>query len=121
MQTSRFRIPMMLGFFGLMSLWAVGGARAISLNDIPIQLGSALGITTGNAGLLLSCGILVSIGMLCALMGRKMNVLATAIPMMASLGFLVAIGWLPYWILLVIAVIVSISFAGPFRTILTGK
>jgi len=93
----------------------------MSLTDLPAQVGSALGISIGSAGLLLSCGVLVSIGMLCVLMGRKMNVLATAIPMVSSMAFLVAVGWLPYWILLVIGVIISISFAGPFRTILTGK
>ncbi len=93
----------------------------MGITDLPTQVGTALGITSSNAGLLLSCGVLVSIGMLCILMGRKMNVIATMIPMMSSMCFLVAIGWLPYWILLVIAVIVAVSFAGPFRTILTGK
>jgi hypothetical protein len=92
----------------------------MSLTDLPAQVGSALGISTDNAGLLISIGILVSIGMVCALLGRKMNFLATAVPMVAAMGFLVAIAWLPFWILFVIALIIALMFAQALRPILTG-
>ena len=87
------------------------------LTDIPNQLGSALDITAENAGLLLSCCILVSIGLVLAMAGKKVNILTTAIPMIATMGFLVAIAWLPYWILFVIALLIAGIVGMKFREV----
>jgi len=85
--------------------------------DIPNQVGAALGITAENAALLLSCCILISIAMVLAMAGKKVNILTTAIPMIATMGFLVAIAWLPYWILLVLALLVAGIVGMKFREV----
>lgn len=90
------------------------------LTDIPNQLASALGTSYDNAALFLSCLILVSVAMACALVGRKMNLIATAVPMVAVMAFLVSIGWLPFWILLILAVVVALWLAANFRDVVTG-
>jgi hypothetical protein len=87
------------------------------LTDIPTQVGSALGISAENAGLLLSCCILVSIGLILAMAGKKANLLTVAIPMIATMGFLVAIAWLPYWILFVLAMLVGTTLGLKFKEV----
>lgn len=62
----------------------------------------------------------MSIGLVTVMIGRKMNLLATAIPMFSAMSFLVAIGWLDFWILMVVAIMVAFMFANSIKSILTG-
>jgi len=89
---------------------------------IPVQLGAALGITSENAALLLSCCVLVSIALALAMIGgRKLDPLVIAVPMMGAMAFLVAIAWLPFWILFVIAILMAVMFAGTLADRLGGR
>lgn len=90
------------------------------LSEIPAQLGVALGISTENAGLLLSCFILIAIGLVLAMAGKKMNILTVAVPMIATMGFLVAIAWLPYWVLFVLALLVAGIVGMKFKEVVGG-
>lgn len=86
------------------------------ITDIPIWLGDALGITAENAGILLSVGILTSLSLVLAMLGRKnLNMLTVAVPLMATMCFLVAVAWLPYWPLLVIGILTGVEFARQIR------
>jgi hypothetical protein len=88
---------------------------------IPSQLAGALGISTDNAALLLSCFIIVSVALAIGLLGgRRLHPIIVIAPMIAVIAFLVAIAWMPIWILMVIAIIVAFMFATPLRSVLTG-
>jgi len=77
-------------------------------DSLPNDLASALGISSTNAALLLSLMILVAIGLAIVVAGSgEFNIIATAVPMLAAMGFLVAIGWLPYWILITAAILTA--------------
>lgn len=90
------------------------------LTDIPQQLAASLGTTATIAALLLSCLILLGIAMACIAVGRKMNLLATSIPMFTAMAFLISIGWLPFWLLMVIAVWVALEIGGGAKKMLSG-
>jgi len=69
-----------------------------SLMGLPQALGEAWGISTFSAGLLLSTIVLA--GLLLAVAILNKGLLLTLIVSLGTSGFLIPIGWLPYWILL---------------------
>ena len=89
--------------------------------DIPADLGVALGISPENAALLLSCAILVSLALSIVLVGKKFNLIGTAVPMVATMGFLVAVGWLPYWVLLILGLFIATQFGLKMRDAFGGN
>lgn len=89
---------------------------------IPIQLAGALGISVANAALLLSICILISIALALALIGgRKLDPIIVAVPEIAAMSFLVAIAWLPFWVLMVVAMLVAVLIGGTFADRIPGR
>lgn len=89
---------------------------------IPTQLGGALGITAANAGVLLSMLVLVSIALAIALIGgRKLDPIVVAVPMFAALCFLVGVAWLPFWVLIVVAILIAVMWGGTVADRLPGR
>lgn len=83
--------------------------------EISDSVANALGITSDQAGFLLSCSVLVSVTLCLALVSKKFNLLTFAVPNIALMGFFISIGWMPYWILLVIAVLLASQFGMKIR------
>lgn len=75
------------------------------------MLGDKLGITSANAGALLSCVVLVGIAIAVGMLSRRPNILLTAAPMLAATCALVGIAWLPIWVLFIIALLIALLFA----------
>jgi len=100
-----------LGVNMLALLVVAASSSASNLTDIPTLLGEGLGITAENAAFLLSIAILISVAVTISMVSKKNDIIMVAIPLIATMGFLVAIGWLPYWVLLVLAVLVGVQFA----------
>ena len=114
-QVSRYRIPVMVGFFSLGALMFIGMASAGPVDDIPNGVSDALGVSTQIAGLILSCGVLVSLALVISMSGKNTNMIATAAVMLAAIGTLTAIGWLYSWLIIVLIVVLALMFGGVMR------
>lgn len=80
----------------------------INLLNLPTQLASHWGISTFAAGLFLS-GLLIFPFMLAlAMLGsRKITGLILLITSFIFMGFCISIGWLPYWIMLLLSLLIA--------------
>jgi len=78
----------------------------INLLEIPSRLAKALGIPE-FAGQLLTCALVMLIILLPIAIFSKGNMLLSLIVGFILLGFFVAVGWMPYWFMLIIVLIVS--------------
>lgn len=99
-------------------------AAEYNLTDLPEYVADYFGITEFEAGLLVSFVILLfPIVMVAFTMKKQANQAITyscLIVGFATMGFLVAMSWLPFWIFLVVSLIVALMFAGQVRDLITG-
>jgi len=101
--------------FAAVSIFAIGGATAGIVQDIPSAVSETLGVSIGVAGLILSCGVLLSVALLVSMSGKRPNMLATTAVMLATVGALTAISWLYSYLLVMLAIVVALMFAGTLR------
>jgi hypothetical protein len=120
-KVSRYRIPVLVAFFSLGSLFFIGMASAGPLTDIPAAMGVSLGISAGLAKMILSVAILTSAGLAMAIAGKGENMMATLVILLAVEGLLTAIGWLTVWLLLMTAVLIAAMYAGKIRDATSGS
>ena len=120
-KVSRFRIPIMIGFFSLSSLFLLGMASAAPFQDIPQALQDAVfgGGDPYMAKMLLSVAILASLGLTLSM--SKVNFVGTMIVLLATAGLLSAIGWLDYWIILFACLIIAGMFAKNISNWIAGS
>jgi len=83
-------------------------ASAGPLDEIPEDLAGALETSTSVAGLILSAGIMMSAALVLAV--TKTNMMGTLSVLVVILVGLIAIEWLPYWILILIGMIAAAMF-----------
>jgi hypothetical protein len=119
-RVSRYRIPIMVGLFAFSSLMFIGMARASPYQDIPQALNEALfgGSNLYAAKMILAGGVLASIGL--AMSISKVNFMATVIVMLTTATILVAIGWLDFWIIILVALLVVSMFGKAMITWVSG-
>ena len=119
-RVSRYRIPIIVGLFALSSLMFIGMARASPYQDIPQGLNEALfgGSNLYAAKMILAGGVLASIGL--AMSISKVNFMATVIVMLTTATILVAIGWLDFWIIILVALLVVSMFGKAMITWVSG-
>lgn len=116
-----FLLPVFFIFLNLIS--PVHAESDIDLQSIPTQFAEALGISVFAGQMILSSIIMLTFLLPIALLTRKGR--GSWIPEVAItfvvMGSCIAIGWLPYWFLLVIAMFVALMFSGTMRDLITGK
>lgn len=102
-------------------------AETYDLSELPGNVGTYFNIGDFAGGLIVSAIFLLfptaMIMFACArakTSGETMF-LAVLICDFVLMGFLVALTWLPYWIFLVVCLLVAIMFAGKIRDLITGK
>jgi hypothetical protein len=119
-RVSRYRIPIMVGLFAFSSLMFIGMARASPYQDIPQALNEALfgGSNLYAAKMILAGGVLASIGLATSI--SKVNFMATVIVMLTTAAILVAIGWLDFWIIILVALLVVSMFGKAVITWISG-
>lgn len=105
----------MVAFFAISSLLFIGDAKAGFVDDIPNGVAEALGVSVQVAGLILSCGILLSLALLVSMSGKKSNMLAISAVMLGAVGTLTAIGWLYSWLIVMLAILIALMFGGALR------
>lgn len=112
-----------LFIFGLLHVLPLVHADAsnsdVNLLDLPTKLANALGIPQ-FAGQILVCAIFMLMFMLPVAIYSK-TLLPPLFVGILVLAFLIAVGWLDFWFLLVICLFISLMFAGAMRDFITGK
>lgn len=91
----------------------------VNLSDFPQKLADALSIPL-FAGQLLATGIILALFLLPTLLLTK-NVMAHLMMGFISLAVCLALGWIPYWLFILIAVGEALFFAGAVRDMISGK
>jgi hypothetical protein len=105
---------------------AIDEDQVVNLGDFPTKLADALGIDLFSAQLLSSL-ILMSIFLLPSMLiagyfgGAGAVLFDIVFVGLGSATVCTALGWLPYWILILVAVIVALLFAGSIRNMISGK
>jgi len=119
MRWSRGSLIVLLMLQGFM--FVVGGARAAPYQDIPEGVDEALfgGTNLFAAKMILAGGILASVGL--ALSVGKVNFMATVIVMLTVASILVAIGWLDFWIIIMVALVIVAMFGKAMINWVTGE
>lgn len=85
----------------------------INLVNLPEQLGDAWGISGFAAGLFMST--IVFFAFLLPLVVWRKSGLITLIVGFSIMGFCIAIGWLPYWIMLLISLLIAAMYASTIK------
>jgi len=118
MHYARTGILAILAFYFFFYL--VGGAEASPYQDIPEGVNEALfdGSNLFASQMILAGAILASIGL--ALSVGKVNFMATTIVMLTVASILVAIGWLDFWIIIMVALVVVAMFGKTMASWVTG-
>lgn len=110
------------------SFYTVPVGRATSsynLTDLDEAVAEAFEIDEFSAGLLISAVILafptIMVGF--ALYKSRSNAVVYGVVIVdfVTMGFLVALGWLPYWIFLIVCLLIAVLMANQFRDLITGK
>ena len=121
MRLTRYRIPILVGFFGLFALTIMEGARASIISDIPVQLNNALldGTSLYAAKALLTGAIMMSAGLVLA-MQKRQSMILLLIVLMSILGALTAIGWADLTFLILAALACMAMFGSKMAGWMTG-
>ena len=112
------RIGSRAGLLMLLSLgafmFAVGGARAFTIQELPEELGSALGVSATMAGIILSCSILLSAAIALNVSGKN-NIILTIGVLLGLVGMLTALNWLDPWLLILLGMVIALMVGGKMR------
>ena len=115
----RSRLLLLIGGFMLSALLAQGAAAAGPMEDIPTAMSSAMGVSVSTAEMILSVGMILAA--MLALAVVRMPVLPILLIMLALMGVLTTIGWLPTWLMALAAILTAALFATAGKTWMTGE
>lgn len=90
----------------------------IDVSALPQELSERLNIPLFAAELLMS-GIFLALFLFPTLLLTR-NYMAHLVMGLTTMGFCIAMGWLPIWILLVIVIMIAMLFSGKIREWITG-
>lgn len=88
----------------------------VNLVNLPEQLGDAWGISSFAAGLFMST--IMFFAFLLPLVVWRKSGLITLIVGFSIMGFCIAIGWLPYWIMLLISLLIAALYTSTIKKML---
>jgi len=117
------KILILLCFFLVLSLiqFAHADDSNVNLLNLPTQLAAALGISVFAAGILCTIGTEMFCVIPITILTRGKNMLITVIFAFLGLGFSTAVGWLAYWLMIVIVLITAGLWASIFRNSMGGR
>lgn len=90
------------------------------ITQIPTNLGNALGTTSTVGGLLASAFLILMFDMPLIIFARD-QLMALSVMTVMILCVEVALGWLPYFVLIIIIFMLALLFASEMRTWITGR
>lgn len=110
-----------LALFPLFSFVSSAHAATLNITEIPNAVGEQLGTGAFAGGVVVSAVVILALVLPTALIARgKHGFVPELIMGFLGLTVCVAIGWLSYWVLLVIALLIAVMFAGTMRDWITG-
>ena len=110
------RIVLIGLFAGLTVVMLSSSAQAGFIDDVPDGLADQLEVSRTVAELILSCSVLLCVGLVLAVaMGEDNNPLTIVIMMIGLVGMLTAIQWLDPWFLVMICMIIALLYASVLR------
>ena len=110
------RIVLIGLFAGLFIVMFSTSAQAGFIDDVPDGLADQLEVSRGVAELILSCSVLLCVGLVLAVaMGEDKNPLTIVIMMIGLVGMLTAIQWLDPWYLVMICMIIALLYGSLMR------
>lgn len=123
MTSIRFYVPLSFVLFlclisSIPSVYAAEGDN-VNIMEFPQQLAEAIGIPV-FASQLLICTILLFACLLPCAIWAKSSLVAIIVGF-SIMGILVALQWLPYWFLLLIALIVALIYAKELKGSVGGE
>ena len=97
--------------------------EGIDFNEIPVKLAEALNISTFSGQILASLIflLLVMLPVLFLAKTTRLSFFSVLLTGGVTLGFLTALGWLPYWVILIVSMVVAYAFASFLKGMFTGK
>lgn len=113
-----FLISLVLILTVIPHVYAVSDEDQVNLLDLPKKLAEALGIPE-FAGKILACTLILFIVLLPIAIYGKGNILLTLFIGFLALGFFVAVGWLDFWFILIITLMVAVMFSGKIKEWIT--
>lgn len=97
---------------------------AVNLSEFPLRVSEMMTIPLFAAQLLSSsiilCLFLLPTVFACSKFNKDVTIPSLFVGI-GALGFCIAMGWLPYWFLLVLCLLVALIFAGGMRGWIGGK
>ena len=97
----------------------------VNLPDFPQKLCDALGMPTNLfAGQLLASSIVLALFLLpvvfaCSRFNKDVMIPSVFVGFL-SLSFCIAVGWLPYWLLIMVAILIALMFGSSVRNLISG-
>lgn len=101
------------------NVYAQDNGTDLNLTSFPLLLAEKLSISDFAGGLLASLIALLAFILPTAIYTK--SIIPPLFVGVVVLGFCIAVTWLDYWFLLVLAMIVAFMFATKMRTIVTGE
>lgn len=117
-----FLLPLFVASLFSLTTPVFAQTQDINLQDLPTRVAQALGMPV-LAGQMLASGVVLIMFLLpLTLLTRRGRAgwLPEMVVSLVLLGFCIAIGWLPYWFLIIICLLIALMFSGSMRTWLTG-
>lgn len=106
---------MVLTFFTLTSV--VYAEDSVDLTDFPQQLATQLNMSL-LAGQILATAIVVALCIFVPVLAQ--NLLGTSIMAIIALTFCIALTWIPYWMLIMVAILIALMVARSFQRLSSG-
>lgn len=82
--------------------------ESVTIYNVPVVLGNKLGISTFAGGLLMSTVVLFAF-LFPLVLWRKSGLIVLVVSF-SVMGFMIAIEWLPYWIVLIVGLLVTVMY-----------
>jgi hypothetical protein len=117
----RFYIPLSFVLFLCLSIPSVYATEGDTVNiiDLPQRLSDAIGIPLFASQLLICTILLFASQLPCAIWAKSS--LVSIIVGFSLMGILLALQWLPYWFLLLIALIIVLIYAKELKGSVGGE
>lgn len=123
MQREKVILPSFLFFIVLTFVNPVNAESDVDFANIPQNLADKLNIPL-FASQILASGIILLMFLLPLTIiarGKRAGYIPELATTLVILGFCIAIEWLPYWFLLILAMLVALMFSGKMRDLITGS
>jgi len=122
MKYSIFITLMLFVFIAIVPL-AYANDDSVNLSDFPQKLADALAIPL-FAGQILASTIFIGLFLFPTLLltrGINEQLIIGLLVGLSTMSFTIAVGWLPWWLLLMVVLITALMFAGSMRNWITGR